>query len=111
VNFTTAKPKRSKYRNVKVVVDGIRFDSKREAAYYNNLVLCKRTGAIKDLQLQVPFVLSVNGHKICTYRADFVVDWSNGKTEVIDVKGVKTKEYLLKKKLMFAVHNITIVEV
>ena len=63
--------KRSKYGNVKTVVDGITFDSKAEARRYAGLRALVANGIISDLELQPSFVIDVNGVKICTYRADF----------------------------------------
>lgn len=102
----------SKYRNVKTVVDGVRFDSKREAAAYVKLSCLQKAGHIKDLQLQVPYKIVVCGVFVCTYRADFVYyDVQRRCTVVADAKGVRTKEYVLKKKLMLAVHGISIFEI
>ena len=61
--------------------------------------------------MQVPFLMVLNGVKICTYYADFVVYFPSGKVEVIDVKGFKTDVYKLKKKMMLAFHGIYIKEV
>ena len=101
---------RAKYRNKKTVVDGIKFDSQREATRYSVLKIMQAAGVISDLRLQVPYVITVNGLKICKYVADFVyVD--RGREVVEDVKGMKTPTYNLKKKLMKAVHGIEIQEV
>jgi len=94
----------SKYRNVKTVVDGITFDSKREADRYCELKLLQRAGRITDLRLQVPFELqpafTVNGKKVrpIHYIADFMYK-ENGVYVVEDVKGQRTKEYMLKRKM------------
>lgn len=103
--------KKPKYGNVKTEVDGIQFDSKREAARYGELKLRLRAGEIDLLQTQPKFVLSVNGEKICTYIADFQYDdLRTDKTVVEDVKGVKTAVYRMKKKLMRAVWGIDVIE-
>ena len=94
---------RGKYKAVKTEVDGITFDSKREAARYMELVLLERAGEISHLELQPSFVCMVNGHKICTYKADFRY-FSASKSIVEDVKGVKTPVYRLKKKLVEALY-------
>lgn len=99
-----------KYRNVPTVVDGIRFDSKREAARWSELKLLEKAGKIEDLQRQARYELRVNGALICHYNADFIYI-ENGQRIVEDAKGVRTREYKLKKKLMKAVHGIDIVEV
>jgi len=94
----------SKYRNVKTVVDGITFDSKREADRYCELKLLQRAGRITDLRLQVPFELqpafTVNGKKVrpIHYIADFMYK-ENGVYVVEDAKGHRTKEYMLKRKM------------
>lgn len=94
---------KNKYRAVKTEVDGITFDSKREAARYMELMLLQKAGEISRLELQPKYDCVVNGHKICTYRADFrYFDASNSIVE--DVKGMKTPVYRLKKKLVEALY-------
>lgn len=103
--------KRSKYKNIKTVVDGIKFDSKKEARRYQDLKILERAGEIFGLELQPRFSIIVNGFKICTYVADFRYYEEGNPNEVIeDVKGVKTAIYRLKNKLMQAVHGIEILE-
>tara|TARA_Y100000401_G_scaffold116933_1_gene124018 strand:+ start:2056 stop:2373 length:318 start_codon:yes stop_codon:yes gene_type:complete len=94
---------RNKYRAVKTEVDGIMFDSKREAARYMVLVLLERQKKISNLELQPKFDCIVNEKKICSYRADFRYFTANG-CVVEDVKGVKTAVYRLKKKLVEALY-------
>jgi hypothetical protein len=109
----------SKYHSKKVVVDGITFDSKKEANRYCELKLLERAGKIKDLSLQHQFVLQPpfrkNGKSIreITYIADFVYfDLEQMKNVVEDVKGYKTKEYMLKRKMFeYKFPSLTIVEV
>jgi hypothetical protein len=104
--------KTNKYRNRKTELDGFTFDSKKEANRYATLKLLEKAGEIKNLRLQVPFALNVEGHKICRYIADFTyTDVKKGKEVIEDVKGMKTDVYRLKKKLMLACHNIEIQEV
>lgn len=106
------KPKVSKYGNVKTVIDGITFASKREGARYQELKLMERAGEIDLLMLQPKFRLDVNGEKICTYVADFQYDdLRTDKTVVEDAKGMKTPVYQIKKKLVKAIFGIEIVEV
>jgi hypothetical protein len=102
----------SKYHNTKTTVDGIAFDSKKEAARHGELQLLAKAGAIQDLRLQMPFELIPKqaGERAVRYIADFVY-MENGKMIVEDVKGVKTDVYKIKKKLMLAVHGIRIREV
>ena len=105
----------------------IRFDSQREARRYDNLMAWQKTGEIKDLRLQVDFTLQeaytdTEGHRIraIRYRADFTYYQRRMSQEgfiwilvVEDVKsrGTRTKDYLLKRKLMKERFGIDIVEV
>lgn len=111
------KSKKSKYGAKKVEIDGIKFDSRRESERYIILKHLQQIGAIKDLQLQVPFELQpkyvIDGKTIraIKYVADFVYKDKSGNTVVEDSKGYRTKEYLLKKKLFEYKFNLKIVEV
>lgn len=98
-----------KYGNRRTEVDGVTFDSKAEAARWQQLQLLQRAGEIRNLQRQVSYPIVVNGVKVCIYRADFVYEDECGQV-VEDVKGMKTPTYNLKKKLMKAVHGIDILE-
>lgn len=100
-----------KYRNRKTVVDGVTFDSQKEARRYSELKLLERAGSITSLELQPRFPIVVNGVKVCKYVADFGYVDQIGSPVIEDVKGVKTPMYNLKKKLMRAVHGIEIVEI
>lgn len=97
--------RRSKYGNQKTVVDGIEFDSKKEAEYYCQLKLLKKAGEIKDIGLQPRFELQPafekNGVKYrpITYIADFVITNNDGTTEIVDVKGAETQVFKIKQKL------------
>lgn len=102
--------RRAKFGNKKTVVDGIKFDSKAEATRYSTLKILQAAGVVTELQLQVPYILTVNGMKVCKYVADFVYR-IDGRTVVEDVKGVRTPEYKLKRKLMLAVFGIEIQEI
>ena len=122
-----------KYNNKKVMVDGIKFDSKKEAKRYQELKMLERAGIIENLQRQVKYVLIPaqyepsdevytkgkekgklkKGRLIereCAYYADFVY-CHNGKTIVEDTKGMKTPEYIIKRKLMLYIHDIRIKEI
>lgn len=108
----------SKYRNRKTEVDGIVFASKKEANRYGELKLMQSQGLIRNLKTQVPFTFTHNDVVICRYYADFMYDkrLSGGGIDldvpvVEDVKGGKrTKEYIIKRKLMKAFYAIEILE-
>jgi hypothetical protein len=104
--------KPNKYRNVKVRCDGYTFDSKAEHRRYEELALLERHGLIAQLGIHPSFAIDVLGERICVYVADFSYIEVNGRPFVVeDVKGVRTPNYLLKKKLMLAVHGIEITEI
>ncbi len=103
----------SKYRNKKTEVDGIVFDSKKEAKRYQELKMLERTGDIKDLTLQVRIPLEVEGERVCVYVCDFrYYGRKNGGWYPVyeDVKGKRTPVYLLKKKLVKAILGVDILE-
>lgn len=108
---TVKASKPSKYRNQRIVVNGVLFASKREAKRYGELLLLVKAGEVRDLRLQVPFDLIVRDIKVCRYVADFVYTTPTGRTVVEDVKGMRTPVYELKKRLMFACLGIGILEV
>jgi len=99
----------SKYRNKKVVIDGIAFDSQAEGRRYSDLKLLSMGRAITELELQPRYDFELNGVKIGFYKADFRYI-ENGETVVEDVKGIKTPVYNLKKRMMRAFHGIEIKE-
>jgi len=101
---------KSKYGNKKVVADGMTFDSKFEAKVYEELKLLKAGGQVEEFECQAEYPFVINGVKVCTYVADFVVNWTDGREEVWDAKGFRTKEYIIKKKLLKALYGIDIVE-
>jgi len=101
--------KSSKYKAVKTIIDGIKFDSKKEAQRYLELKTLQSLNYITGLQLQVKYDLIVNKIKICKYIADFKY-FEKGSVIVEDCKGVLTPIYKLKKKLMKAIYNIDILE-
>lgn len=111
------KPTTSKYKNKKVVVDNILFDSKKEANYYTKLKILRDAGKILDLELQKRFVLQqgfkLHGktYRAITYIADFVYKDQEGQTHVVDTKGYRTQVYKIKKKLFMKKFGIEIEEV
>lgn len=109
-----------KYGNRKIQYDGMTFDSKKEFSRYCELKILEKAGEIKDLRRQVKYVLvpslkDERGKLIereVSYKADYVYFDCKANNEVVeDVKGFRTKEYILKRKLMLWVHGIRIREV
>ena len=122
---------RTKYHNRKITREGLTFDSLKEYRRFCELRLLEKAGEIQSLERQKPFELipaqyeyyeryGKNGKRLkdgkrciekeCAYIADFVYK-EDGKDVVEDVKGMRTKEYLIKRKLMLWVHGIRIKEV
>lgn len=122
-----------KYKNTKINVDGMTFDSKKEAKRYQELSLLQKAGEISGLQTQVRYVLIPAQREVsdevytkgtnrgkykpgkllereCTYVADFVY-YKDGEVVVEDTKGFRTKDYIIKRKLMLYVHHIRIKEI
>ena len=113
----------SKFYNQKTKVKGRVFDSRKEARRYQELLILQQAGEIRGLECQVPFPLipaqkykdPVTGRwkteRGTKYVADFVYTTRDGERVVEDVKGVRTKEYIIKRKLMLWLDGIHIVEV
>lgn len=99
--------KKSKYGAVKTQIDGHTFDSKKEADYYCELKTRLQAKDIKGFCLQPTFILTPE----LKYKADFIVFNDDGTSEVIDVKGFKTKEYITKKKVFEDKYNLKIKEI
>ena len=85
-----------KYNAVATELDGIRFASKKEANYYLTLKIRKKSGFVVQFLRQVPFHLPGN----VVYRVDFMEFWADGTVHFVDVKGMKTKDFIMKKKLV-----------
>ena len=125
--------KRSKYGNRKTVVNGIEFDSRKEAVRYQELRLLERAGKISGLRLQEKFILIPSQReasteeyksgpqkgrrkpgklleKECSYIADFCYT-EDGEIVVEDTKGFRTEAYKIKRKLMLERYGIQIKEV
>jgi hypothetical protein len=114
VNALTDGNVSSKYRNKKTTLHGFTFDSKAEANRYLELVMLQNTGAITNLELQVPFELipKQGDERPCTYIADFVY-FENGERVVEDLKSPATRkkpEYVIKRKLMKFLKGIVLKE-
>lgn len=125
--------KKSKYNSRKVSVDGIKFDSVKEARRYRELKFLEKGGEICNLRLQVPFELLPNQYECyerygkrgqrlkdgkrllerkCVYIADFTYTETKSRKYVVeDAKGHRTPDYLIKRKLMLYIFKIKIKEV
>lgn len=102
----TQRKKPNKYNARKTVMCGHVFDSKREAEIYLDLLSRKQHGEIIRIGLQPSYTLLAGfkdntgkNQKPITYTADFFVTYADGRNEVIEVKGVRTRDYMLRKKL------------
>lgn len=118
----------SKYHSKKTVVDGMVFDSKKEARRFSVLKALENAGEISGLRRQVEFLLipeqrepdtigkrgGVHKGKVierkCSYVADFVY-LRDHELVVEDVKGIRTHDYIIKRKLMLHIHGIRVKEV
>lgn len=128
------KHSKSKYKNRPVTIAGIRYASQKEAVRHKELLLMEKAGKIKNLRFQVGYELiparyetyerysEKTGKRLkdgkrcveesCKYIADFVYqDAGTGEWIIEDSKGKRTKDYIIKRKLMLHVHGIRIHEV
>lgn len=119
----------TKYNAKKVTINGETYDSKKEARRAQQLSLLRDAGEISDLRRQVkyllipvqrePDIIGPKGgrrpgkliEKECAYYADFVYKDKDGNTVVEDAKGMRTPEYIIKRKLMLRIYGIQIREV
>lgn len=113
---------KGKYGAKKIEADGLTFDSKKEYARWCELKLLEKAKEISGLQRQVAYELIPSQwegegknrkciERAISYKADFVYKDKDGKVHVEDAKGMRTKEYIIKRKLMLYVHGIRIEEV
>jgi hypothetical protein len=100
----------SKFHSFKQKVDDITFDSMGEAERYGELKLMEKSGLISDLEIKPVYELKINNQLICKYIPDFRYKFPSGKVVVEDFKGVKTKLYLIKKRLMKTILGIEVQE-
>lgn len=113
------KERRNKYGNRKVIWKGEEFDSEAEYGRYRELKWLATKGIVRELRRQVSYelipALRDDHGQLCErsvhYVADFVYVDEDGSTVVEDVKGVKTKEYIIKRKLMLWRYGIRIREI
>jgi len=101
----TRRKRSNKYRAKKKEIDGITFDSKAEGKYYVYLKALKQQGEISDFELQPRFLLqegfTKNGQRFrpIHYTADFKLIYPDGRIEIVDVKGKKTRDFVIRQKL------------
>lgn len=109
--------RKPKYRNKKVTVDGITFDSKAEASYYKQLLILQKSGEVHSFEMQKKYTLidkfkhPTTGKTVrsISYIPDFVVRYADGTQKVIDVKGFETKTFKLKAKMFMARYQIPLI--
>lgn len=99
--------KRSKYRNTPTNFEGHRFDSAAECDYYKHLMKLERAGEVLMILRQVPFHLTANSENIAKYVCDFQVFYKD-RVEFVDVKGLETDMFKLKKKLVESQYPVEI---
>lgn len=120
------------YNNKTKTLDGNVFDSRKEASRWEKLCILEKAGVIRDLKRQVAYELipaqyetyerySKTGRRLkdgrkciekaCSYVADFTyIQCDTGELVVEDTKGIRTKDYIIKRKLMLLIHGIKIYE-
>lgn len=113
-----SRARRSRFQvapKIQRTVDGITFDSKKEATRYGELKVLEKAGLISDLMLQKKFPVQIGGKHFCNYSADFVYyDREQGRTIVEDVKSTGTAKdaaYRLRVKAAELAHGIVVDEV
>lgn len=99
------KPQGNKFGATPVTVNGVRYDSKAEAARALELKEMEAAGEIKELQEQPRFDLIINGVKVRRYKADFSYIDSDGRFRIEDVKGAVQREFKLMKRVFEAIHK------
>ncbi len=112
-NGTKCPNKESKYHNKLTIVEGIKFDSKKESQRYLDLRMMQKFGLISKLEIQKRYDFKINDFLVTYYKADFTYFNKEGKYIVEDVKSEITRKntvYRIKKKLMKAIYNIEILE-
>jgi hypothetical protein len=109
--YQPPKKSKSKYHSSRTEIDGIWFASKHEAQYYAELKIRQRAAEIDRFELQPEFVLqegytTTKGKRVLPiiYRADFRVFYPDGRQEIVDTKGYRTREYKNKIKMLLKMH-------
>ena len=98
---------RTKYGNIARIYNGVEYHSQKEAGYAMELDLRLRSAravdGIKSWRRQVPVKLEVGGKLICTYICDFEITHLDGRTELVEIKGLETPVWRIKEKLFRAI--------
>lgn len=98
---------RHKFNAIRTEINGEKFASKKEAGYYQQLLLAQKSGDLLFFLRQTPLHLPGG----VRYIIDFLEFWKNGEVRFTDVKGMRTPIYILKKKQVEAIYPIQITEV
>lgn len=117
MSFPGVKKVYNKYGNIRVTIDGIKFDSKKEARYWLVFKEMETRGEISNLERQVKYtfpcptglVRHTKSNRPVTYVADFVYE-KNGMKVVADAKGIRTQDYKLKAAMMLHLNGIRVIE-
>lgn len=107
----------NKYNAKKITIDGITFDSKAEGAYYQHLLRLQAAGEVEEFTMQKPYTLldkfahPKTGKTIraIKYIPDFEVIYSDGRVEVVDIKGMVTPVFAIKAKLFMFRYRVPLV--
>jgi len=99
---------RNKFRAEKVVIDGITFDSKSEARRYQELLILKSAGIVRDLKVHPKFDLTIMGTKIGSFKPDFQYVSQSGAVVIEDVKGTITEAASLRIRVFQAIYRIPV---
>ena len=94
----------SKFNNVPTRHNGTSYDSRLEARYAAHLDILKRGGEIQDWTLKRTFRLDVNGKHVCKFTPDFFVIGKHGREEIHETKGIATRDFMIRWKLMQALY-------
>ncbi len=100
------KPIRHKFNAKSITIDQIRFPSLKEGKYYANLIIRQKAGEVLFFLRQVKLDLPAG----LKYTVDFVEFWTDGTVHFVECKGMRTKDYIMRKKLAEEAFPITIEE-
>jgi len=97
-----------KYRAKPCVIDGTHFPSQAEGRRYQELRLMEKAGEISELEVHPRYPITINNQKVCIVELDFAYLDQAAQRHYVDCKGMDTALSKLKRKLIFAVHAITV---